>query len=132
LKLRILRTGITLFIRGIEFIKGLSRKLKVYLLGIFISLLSIFIVNSSIKAFIVVYLLGVSLIFISAFIGIEKFNKNTIGEIVSKFGLVVAMLGIFSRVGVVDNIITSNIHLVGVVILGLGIWLKNTQLVKKT
>jgi hypothetical protein len=71
------------------------------------------------------------LIFISAFIGEDKFNKNTFGVIVSRIGWVFVMLGIFPMVGVVDNIITSSIHLAGFVLLVLGLFLKNPPKEKK-
>ncbi len=86
--------------RGIEFFSRLSKRAKVCALGVIISLLSIFIVDSSLMFFSVVYLLGVFLIFISTFLGIEKFDKNSIGEIISSIALVLILLGAFAPIGI--------------------------------
>ena len=86
-----------------KFIDSLSKRTKFFSLGVIISFLSIFIVDFSFIFFLICYLLGVFLIFISAFIGIEKFNKNAIGEITSSFGLVLIMLGIFASLGINPN-----------------------------
>lgn len=110
-----------------EFIKRLSVRNKLGILGVFISLVSIFIVNFSILAFSIIYLLGVFLIFISSFIGIEKFNKNTIGEIISRIGLVFIMLGIFSRMDIIENIIASNIQIAGTLLMLVGISLRSMR-----
>ncbi|MFJ7916328.1 MULTISPECIES: hypothetical protein [unclassified Lysinibacillus] len=86
-----------------KFINSLSKRTKFVSLGVIISFLSIFIVDFSFIFFLICYLLGVFLIFISAFIGIEKFNKNVIGEITSSFGLVLIMLGVFAPLGINPN-----------------------------
>ncbi len=86
--------------REMKFLNRLSKRAKVCASGVIISLLSIFIADSSLMFFSVVYLLGVFLIFISTFIGIEKFNKNSIGEIISSFALVLIMLGVFAPIGI--------------------------------
>lgn len=69
-----------------KFINSLSKRTKFVSLGVIISFLSIFIVDFSFIFFSICYLLGVFLIFISAFIGLEKFNKSVIGEITQVLG----------------------------------------------
>lgn len=86
-----------------KFINSLSIRTKFVSLGVIIILLSIFVVDFSFKFFLICYLLGVFLIFISDLIGIEKFNKNAIGEITSSFGFVLIMLGVFASLGINPN-----------------------------
>lgn len=86
-----------------KFINSLSKRTKFFSLGVIISFSSIFIVDFSFIFFLILYLLGGFLIFISAFIGIEKFNKNTIGEIIANVGIVLIMLGVFAPLGIHPN-----------------------------
>ena len=86
--------------KAMNFISRLSKRAKLSALGVILCLFSIFIADSSLMFFSVVYLLGVFLIFISSFIGIEKFNKNSIGEIISSIALVLIMLGVFAAIGI--------------------------------
>jgi magnesium-transporting ATPase (P-type) len=120
----LLRGGI-LFKEERNFISRLSRRTKICMLGVIISFFSIFIVNFSVIAFCVFYILGVFLILISAFNGIEKFNKNVLGEIISRIALALIMLGIFSPMGIIENSFFSNIQFVGFVLMIVGISLKS-------
>jgi len=106
-----------------KFINSLSKRTKVVSLGIIIIFLSIFIVNFSFIFFSICYLLGVFFIFISAFIGIEKFNKNAIGEITSSFGLALIMLGIFAAMGI--NSKFYYVQIIGTFFMLIGITLKS-------
>ena len=106
-----------------KFIDSLSKRTKFFSLGVIISFLSIFIVDFSFIFFLICYLLGVFLIFISAFIGIEKFNKNAIGEITSSFGLVLIMLGIFAPLGINPNF--YHVQIIGAFFMLIGITLKS-------
>lgn len=108
-----------------KFINSLSKRTKFVSLGVIIILLSIFIVDFSFKFFLICYLLGVFLIFISDLIGIEKFNKNAIGEITSSFGFVLIMLGVFAPLGINPNfhygtIIGPFLMLIGTTLKSLG------------
>jgi membrane-bound ClpP family serine protease len=47
----------------------------------------------------VFYLFGVFLVIISAFIRTKKLQNNTLGEIISRIGLVLIMLGVFGPLG---------------------------------
>ncbi|MFS0824739.1 hypothetical protein [Bacillus sp. 1P02SD] len=110
-----------------KFISRLSRRTKLAILGLIISFFSIFIVNISVIIFCVFYLIGVFLIFISAFIGIEKFNKNTIGEIISRLGLILIILGIFYPMGIIKNPNLYYIQISGTFLMLIGISSKSKE-----
>lgn len=106
-----------------NFINNLSKRTKFVSLGVIIISLSILIVDFSFVFFSICYLLGVFLIFISKFIGIEKFSKNVIGEITSSFGLVLIMLGIFAPLGINPNFYYGT--LIGLLFMLIGTTLKS-------
>lgn len=87
--------------------------------------MSIFIADSSFIFFSVIYILGVFLIFISAFIGIEKFNKSSIGEIISSIALVLIMLGVFAPLGISPQF--YYVQIAGAVLMLVGITLKSPE-----
>ena len=111
--------------RELKFISRLSKRAKLGALGVIISLLSIFIVNSSFVIFSGIYIFGVFLIFISAFFGIEKFNKGSIGEIISSIALVLIMLGVFAPIGISPKFYF--VQIAGAVLMLVGITLKNPK-----
>jgi hypothetical protein len=111
--------------REMKFLSRLSKRAKVCASGVIISLLSILIADSSLMFFSVVYLLGVFLIFISTFIGIEKFNENSIGETISSFALVLIMLGVFSPLGISPKF--YYVQIAGAVLMLVGITLKSPK-----
>ena len=108
-----------------KFINSLSKRTKFVSLGVIISFLSIFIVDFSFIFFLICYLPGVFLIFISTFTGIENFNKNAIGEISSSFGLVLIMLGIFAPMGINSKFYYAQI--IGTFFMLIGITLKSPR-----
>ncbi len=116
-----------MFLRERKFISRLSRRNKLAILGVIISFFSIFIVNLSVIAFCVSYLIGVFLIFISTFIDVEKLNKNNIGKIISRIGLVLIMLGIFVPTCILKNLNFSYFQIIGSLLMLIGLSLKSTK-----
>ena len=124
-KLYILNEVRDLLKNKVKFISRLSKRAKLGALGVIISFLSIFIVNSSFIFFSVIYMLGVFLIFISAFFGIEKFNKGSIGEIISSIALVLIMLGVFAPIGISPKY--YYVQIAGAVLMLVGITLNSPK-----
>ncbi|CAM3803266.1 Permease [Mesobacillus thioparans] len=82
-----------------KMIRRHPRKIKLSALGVITSFVSVLIVDSSLIFFGLFYFIGMLLILSSAFIGIEKFSKNTMGELLSSVALVLIMLGVLAPLG---------------------------------
>lgn len=106
-----------------NFLSRLPKSSKIGLLGVIICISCVFIVNLSVAAFTVVYLLGVFIIFISAFIG-----NNSIGVMLTRIGFAMIMFIMFSRLGISENFLLLIIPFAGSLLMLIGLtW----QIVKK-